>query len=113
MAEMLGDVGYSTAYLGKWHLGTEPQSQPQNQGYDSYFGILNSTDEAVFAVSMAQARYEPTDAERAYDRLGEIPPAATEAIRAMFAAVETLAKLIARPTPHSQSPRPPGATSDE
>jgi len=66
MAEVLGDVGYSTAYLGKWHLGMDPISQPQNQGYDSYFGILNSTDEAVFAESMARARYEPSDAERAY-----------------------------------------------
>jgi len=66
MAEMLKDVGYSTAYLGKWHLGMDPQSQPHNQGFDSYFGILNSTDETLFAESMKRAGYTPTDAERAY-----------------------------------------------
>ena len=80
MAEMLRDVGYNTAYLGKWHLGMEPVSQPQNQGYDSYFGILNSTDEALFAVSMAQAGYEPADAERAYVWSGR-PGAAAEPVR--------------------------------
>jgi arylsulfatase len=66
LAEILKDVGYSTAYLGKWHLGMDTESQPQNQGFDSYYGILNSTDEALFAVSMKQAGYEPTESERAY-----------------------------------------------
>jgi arylsulfatase len=66
MAEVLKSVGYSTAYLGKWHLGTEPQSHPHQQGFDSYFGILNSTDEAVFKSSMKTAGYQPTESERAY-----------------------------------------------
>ena len=66
MAEILKSVGYSTAYLGKWHLGTEAQSHPHNQGFDSYFGILNSTDEAVFKSSMEMAGYTPTESERAY-----------------------------------------------
>jgi len=43
LAEILKDVGYATAYLGKWHLGMAPQSHPHNQGFGSYFGILNST----------------------------------------------------------------------
>jgi hypothetical protein len=66
MAEVLKDVGYNTAYLGKWHLGMEPISQPQNQGFDSYYGILNSTDEALFAASMKRAGYKPTESEKAY-----------------------------------------------
>ena len=66
MAEMLKNVGYSTSYLGKWHLGMASESQPQNQGFDNYFGILNSTDEAVFNSSMRQAGYTPTESERAY-----------------------------------------------
>ena len=66
MAEMLKGVGYNTAYLGKWHLGMDPQSQPHNQGFDSYYGILNSTDESQFLTSMARAGYTPSDAERAY-----------------------------------------------
>jgi arylsulfatase len=66
LAEMLKDVGYNTSYLGKWHLGMEPHSQPQNQGFDHYYGILNSTDEALFAFSMERAGYTPEESERAY-----------------------------------------------
>ncbi len=66
LTEILKDVGYATAYLGKWHLGMEAQSHPHNQGFDSYFGILNSTDEAVFNSSMRRAGYTPTESERAY-----------------------------------------------
>ncbi len=39
MAEMLRDAGYATAMFGKWHLGSEPQSQPQNKGFDEFYGI--------------------------------------------------------------------------
>ena len=39
MAEMLHDAGYATAIFGKWHLGAEPYSQPQNQGFDEFYGI--------------------------------------------------------------------------
>lgn len=39
MAEMLRDAGYATAIFGKWHLGSEPQSQPQNKGFDEFYGI--------------------------------------------------------------------------
>jgi arylsulfatase len=66
MAEVLSEAGYATAMLGKWHLGMEEQSQPQNQGFDEFYGILNSTDEALFAGSMERAGYEPSESERAY-----------------------------------------------
>jgi len=66
LAEVLKQAGYATSYLGKWHLGMEAHSQPQNQGFDDYYGILNSTDEALFAVSMKKAKYQPKDHERAY-----------------------------------------------
>lgn len=39
MAEMLHDTGYATAIFGKWHLGAEPYSQPQNKGFDEFYGI--------------------------------------------------------------------------
>jgi arylsulfatase A-like enzyme len=32
MAEMLHDAGYATAIFGKWHLGAQLYSQPQNKG---------------------------------------------------------------------------------
>ncbi len=39
VAEMLHDVGYATAIFGKWHLGSQPYSQPQNKGFDEFYGI--------------------------------------------------------------------------
>lgn len=39
MAEMLRDAGYATAIFGKWHLGAQIYSQPQNQGFDEFYGI--------------------------------------------------------------------------
>ncbi|WP_315860288.1 arylsulfatase [Rhizobium leguminosarum] len=39
MAEMLRDAGYATAIFGKWHLGAQVYSQPQNQGFDEFYGI--------------------------------------------------------------------------
>jgi arylsulfatase len=39
MAEMLRDAGYATAIFGKWHLGDQPYSLPQNKGFDEFYGI--------------------------------------------------------------------------
>ena len=39
MAEMLRDAGYATAIFGKWHLAIEPHGQPQNKGFDEFYGI--------------------------------------------------------------------------
>ena len=39
MAEMLHDAGYATAIFGKWHLGAQTYSQPQNKGFDEFYGI--------------------------------------------------------------------------
>jgi len=56
MAEVLKDAGYATAMYGKWHLGVEGQSQPQNQGFDEWYGILNSSDETYFRPTMETFR---------------------------------------------------------
>ncbi len=48
MAEMLSDAGYSTAMFGKWHLGRTPGRFPTDQGFDEWYGIPNSTDEATY-----------------------------------------------------------------
>ncbi len=44
MAEMLGQVGYQTACVGKWHLGHQPEFMPNNQGFDYFFGVPYSND---------------------------------------------------------------------
>ena len=44
IADMLKTQGYSTACIGKWHLGDQPEFLPTRQGFDYYFGIPYSND---------------------------------------------------------------------
>ena len=44
IAEVLKDQGYATGAVGKWHLGHLPKFLPQQQGFDSYYGIPYSND---------------------------------------------------------------------
>lgn len=37
MAEVLSNVGYATAFHGKWHLGDVEESYPHKQGFDEAF----------------------------------------------------------------------------
>jgi arylsulfatase A-like enzyme len=38
MAEVLKENGYFTGLVGKWHLGHKPETLPNGQGFDHYFG---------------------------------------------------------------------------
>ena len=40
VGESLKQAGYSTGYVGKWHLGTARQFQPDQQGYD-FSAVIN------------------------------------------------------------------------
>ena len=44
IADMFKGAGYTTACVGKWHLGHHPEFLPTRQGFDSYFGIPYSND---------------------------------------------------------------------
>src|SRR5271155_1567182 len=48
LAELLSDAGYATGAFGKWHLGQTEGRLPTNQGFDEWYGIPNSTDEAYW-----------------------------------------------------------------
>ncbi|MEM6604594.1 MAG: sulfatase-like hydrolase/transferase [Pseudomonadota bacterium] len=48
LAEMLSDAGYATGIFGKWHLGDEPGRYPTDQGFDEWYGIPNSSDQAFW-----------------------------------------------------------------
>ena len=40
LAKILQSQGYSTSMVGKWHLGLEKKSRPNNHGFDNWFGFL-------------------------------------------------------------------------
>ncbi len=44
LATALGDLGYATHCVGKWHLGHLEEFLPTNRGFDSYYGIPYSND---------------------------------------------------------------------
>jgi len=48
MGEALSDAGYATGYYGKWHLGSHDGRLPNDQGFDEWFGIPRTTDEALW-----------------------------------------------------------------
>ena len=48
IAELLSDSGYATALYGKWHLGNTPGRLPNDQGFDEWWGIKDSWDEASY-----------------------------------------------------------------
>jgi len=44
LAELLSDAGYATQAVGKWHIGENVESQPQNVGFDDFYGFLSVSD---------------------------------------------------------------------
>ena len=44
IADLLKENGYTTACIGKWHLGHQSKFSPLNQGFDSFYGIPFSND---------------------------------------------------------------------
>jgi arylsulfatase len=48
IAKLLSDAGYATALYGKWHLGDVQGRLPNDQGYDEWWGLENSLDEAAY-----------------------------------------------------------------
>jgi len=44
LAEVLKKAGYTTACIGKWHLGDQPEFLPTRQGFDYFLGLPYSDD---------------------------------------------------------------------
>ncbi|HMK62501.1 MAG TPA: arylsulfatase [Acidimicrobiales bacterium] len=44
LPQLLSDAGYVTQAVGKWHMGENAESQPQNVGFDDFYGFLSVSD---------------------------------------------------------------------
>lgn len=69
MAEKFSESGYATGMFGKWHLGEMKGRLPTDQGFDEWYGIPNTTDEALYT---SQPGFDPEVVE---------PPVIMEATR--------------------------------
>lgn len=50
LPELLKRRGYHTGMVGKWHLGDRPGHLPNDNGFDSFYGVLYSNDQKRMAV---------------------------------------------------------------
>ena len=44
LPQLLSAAGYVTQAVGKWHVGENEASQPQNAGFDDFYGFLSVSD---------------------------------------------------------------------
>src|SRR5688572_19678372 len=57
LAEALKSIGYATGMFGKWHLGgdrPEGRREPTHQGFDEYYGIPRTSNEALTTIAQGQ-----------------------------------------------------------
>ena len=69
LAEVLRAAGYATAIVGKWHLGDQSPSLPNDMGFDSFYGLLFSNDQGKPVVWR-----RPRDRRAASDRSDDADP---------------------------------------
>lgn len=49
LGNLFSDAGYATAAFGKWHVGDIEGRLPTDQGFDEWYGIKNTSDEAGYS----------------------------------------------------------------
>jgi arylsulfatase len=51
LPELLSAKGYATGIWGKWHLGSSEERFPTQQGFDEWYGVPRTYDEAMWSAS--------------------------------------------------------------
>ena len=72
LAELLPDAAYATACYGKWHLGNVRGRIPTDQGFDEWWGISETSDEADFTSHPMYPSYFPRPKVKSSVKGGEI-----------------------------------------
>jgi arylsulfatase A-like enzyme len=75
LGKLFSDAGYATALYGKWHLGNTQGRLPNDQGFDEWWGIPNTWDEAAYSQSaMFRDLVARVLAEKKVPELLNLPP---------------------------------------
>lgn len=61
LGELFRASGYRTTFIGKWHLGDQPEHLPVAHGFDSYFGVPYSNDMWPYHHNMPAPAGQPLD----------------------------------------------------
>ncbi|WDQ18819.1 arylsulfatase [Rhodopirellula sp. P2] len=56
IADVLGDAGYATGLVGKWHTGRGDGFHPLDRGFDEFEGFFGSDDVGYFQYPFSQQR---------------------------------------------------------
>ncbi|TVP82962.1 MAG: N-acetylgalactosamine 6-sulfate sulfatase, partial [Puniceicoccaceae bacterium] len=63
LADVLGEVGYTSSIIGKWHLGSHDNFHPLNRGFDEFYGHLGGGlryfPDELYIRDYREARNEP------------------------------------------------------
>jgi arylsulfatase A len=64
LPSLLGQNGYTSALVGKWHLGPTAEHNPRKHGFDYFFGLLSSNDhDPAVPFSMDLFMKDPREAD--------------------------------------------------
>jgi arylsulfatase len=68
IAELLSAKGYATGMWGKWHLGSDESRLPTHQGFDEWYGIPRTYDEAMWsAQNVGQGMWPSIGSKQGWD----------------------------------------------
>jgi arylsulfatase A-like enzyme len=70
LADHLKTAGYTTGLIGKWHLGNEKEMQPQQRGFDEFFGFLSGSHSYVKAGQIVRGNQPVKEMDYATDAFG-------------------------------------------
>ena len=73
LPQILGESGYSTLLVGKWHIGSAKGMRPHEVWFDEYYGYYGAAKETSQAVDPARYPDLALDEEKlaSYEKMGE------------------------------------------
>ncbi len=70
IANKLKAAGYATGLVGKWHLGSQPAMQPQQRGFDEFFGFLGGAHDYFNKNGILRGTEEVKELDHTTDAFG-------------------------------------------